>query len=557
MLRGIVNKVSARYGDVSIFNELSAEIPIGTKIAIVGPNGAGKTTLLSILAGEREPSFGGMDWIGRTPSISYYKQEAETEEPVDWTQSELLQNRSHWHVPKEVEYTHASGGERVKMRLTTTLAENREILLLDEPTNHLDAASVETLIQALQDREGTLLFVSHDRYFIDHLADLVFEIENGKLTVYEGNYTDYRKQKEHERIVHQKHYDEQQEHIAEIEGQIDRLDKWSAKGHAMSTKKGGRAMGAKEYYRKKVKKRNVQIKSKRTRLEAELKKSRVEMPIAETSVSFELEGLRKKGKRILELKDAGRAFGTNQVFKSASFTVQAGERLALLGPNGSGKTTLFRMLLGELDYDGDVWLSEGMTLGYLRQTAFDLPDELTMAEYFYSPSYEEQGFLRIQLTNLGFTAGQWQLPLGALSQGERLKVKLLDFIRRKTDVLLLDEPTNHLDLPSREELERTLETYPGTLLFASHDRYFTERMAGGLLLFENGTVRKVPYSLVEWEGREPSAPIPSSEQEKLRLETELQAVLGKLSLMTPGNPEYSKLDQLFFELSRQLRSLNS
>lgn len=553
MLRGIMNKVSAGYGDVHIFNELSAEIPQGAKIAIVGSNGAGKTTLLSILAGEREPSSGGMEWIGRAPSISYYQQEAETEEVVDWTQTELSQKRSQWHLPKEVEYAHASGGERVKLRLTATLAENRELLLLDEPTNHLDAESVERLIETLQVREDTLLFVSHDRYFIDRLADIVYEIENGKLTVYEGNYTEYRKQKEHELFVQQKHYDEQQQYIAEIEGQIEQLDKWSAKGHAMSTKRGG----AKEYYRKKVKKRNVQIRSKKTRLEAELRKNRVEAPAAETSVSFELEGLQKRGKRVLELKDAGKAFGKKPLFQHASFTVQAGERLALLGPNGSGKTTLFRMLLGELDYDGDVWLSEGMTLGYLRQSAFDLPDDQTMAQYFYSPSYEEQGLLRIQLTNLGFTADHWQLPLGALSQGERLKVKLLGFIRRKTDVLLLDEPTNHLDLPSREELERTLDTYPGTLLFASHDRYFTERMAGGLLIFEKGTVRKVPYSLVEWEGRNSAASIPSSAQEKLRLETELQAVLGKLSMLTSENPEYIRLDQRFLEITKQLRELNS
>ena len=493
-----------------------------------------------------------MEWIGRKPFISYYKQEAEVESAIDWSKQELFQQRSQWHVPQEIEYDYASGGERVKLRLTTALSENWDVLLLDEPTNHLDAASVDQLIQTLKEQEGTMLFVSHDRYFMDQLADVVFEIEHGKLTVYEGNYTDYQKQKKHERFVQQKHYDEQQQYIEEIEGQIDRLDKWSAKGHAESTKKGG----AKEYYRKKVKKRNVQIRSKKTRLEAELEKNRVDAPEEETSVSFELEGMRKKGKRILEVKAAGKVFNGKRLFQQASFTVQAGERLGLLGPNGSGKTTLFRMLLGEIDYDGDVWFSKGMTLGYLRQTAFDLPDEQTMAEYFYTPSYEEQGFLRTQLTNLGFKAEQWQLPLGALSQGERLKVKLLDFIRKKTDVLILDEPTNHLDLPSREELERTLETYPGTLLFASHDRYFMERMADGLLLFENESVRKVPYNLVEWENRITVPSVDSVEQEKLRLETELQAVLGELSTLSQGSPGYFELDRQFFELTRRLKILN-
>ena len=245
-----------------------------------------------------------------------------------------------------------------------------------------------------------------------------------------------------------------------------------------------------------------------------------------------------------------------KVINDFSFNVEEGEIVSIIGPNGSGKTTLFRMLLGEIDYDGDIWFSKGITLGYLRQTAFDLPDEQTMAEYFYSPSYEEQGFLRTQLTNLGFKAEQWQLPLGALSQGERLKVKLLDFIRRKTDVLILDEPTNHLDLPSREELERTLETYPGTLLFASHDRYFMERMADGLLLFENESVRKVPYNLVEWENRTSVPSVDSVEQEKLRLETELQAVLGELSMLSKGSSGYHELDQHFFKLTRQLKSLN-
>ncbi|GKV68596.1 nucleotide-binding protein ExpZ [Sporosarcina sp. NCCP-2716] len=555
MNRGIVNNVSAEYGDVTIFKGLSAEVKLNARIAVVGPNGAGKTTFLSMMAGDRKPSSGSFDWIGRPPSVAYYRQEAETEGAADWTQTERFHQYSRWHVPPGAAYAHASGGERVKLRLAAVLAEEAELLLLDEPTNHLDTGSTEQLVDTLQAYEGTIIFVSHDRYFIDQLANCIFELDHGKLTVYEGNYTEYRKQKEHQRYVQQKHYEEQQRHIEEVESQIERLDAWSATGHATSRKKGGRTMGAKEYYRKKVKKKDVQIRSKKRRLAAELEQDRIDAPEQEMAVSFDVEGGRGKGKRVLELTKAGKSYGSRVLFRNASFTVQTGERLALLGPNGCGKTTLFRMLLGETAYEGDVWLSEGMTIGYLRQTAFDLPDELTMAEYFETPSFEEQGAIRRRLTNLGFTAGHWQLKLGALSQGERLKVKLLDFIRRKTDVLLLDEPTNHLDLPSREELERTLATYPGTLLFASHDRYFTEQMADGLLLFGNRSIRKVPYSLAEWEDRIAETPVQNGEQNRLRLETELQAVLGKLSLLSAGSPDYAALDRQFNDLNRQLREL--
>ena len=168
-----------------------------------------------------------------------------------------------------------------------------------------------------------------------------------------------------------------------------------------------------------------------------------------------------------------------------------------------------------------------------------------MADYFHADTFHEQGLIRTNLTNLGFSKKHWELPLSALSQGERVKVKLMQFILEGTDVLLLDEPTNHLDLPSREELEKTLQTFPGTLLFASHDRYFTERMANGLLLFGDGTIRKVPMTYAEWQERKTMLQPEKREEERLRLETELQAVLGKLSMMKPTDKGYAELDRAF------------
>lgn len=305
----------------------------------------------------------------------------------------------------------------------------------------------------------------------------------------------------------------------------------------------------------KAKKRDVQIRSKQKRLEGELEKNRIDKPEDEIGVSFDVKGRKKKGKRVLELKGVRKVFDGQQLFANVSFTVQAGERIGLIGSNGAGKSTLFRMILGEETYDGDLWTTAGMTMGYLSQTVLDLPDNMTMAEYFYVDTFQERGLIRTNLMNLGFTKEHWHLPLSALSMGERVKVKLMQFILEGVDVLVLDEPTNHLDLPSREELEETLESFPGTLLFASHDRYFTDRMAGGLLVFDKGTIRKVPMTLAEWRERGVMVRPEEAAQERLRLETELQAVLGELSLMKPADKKYAELDRAFNELSRRLRGL--
>ncbi len=555
MLIGTLNKLSFAHGETVILDRLSADIPEGACIAIVGANGAGKTTLLSLFAGETMPTSGSIGWTGKAPSMTYFRQEQEDEGAADWGRAETHVYRKKWKVPEHAAYVSASGGERMKMRLAAALAEKSQLVLLDEPTNHLDSDSLEELIRIINEGERTYIIVSHDRHFIDQTADVVFEIEYGRLTMYKGNYSDYRDKKELDREIQRKHYEQQQRKIAEVEEQISELENWSAKAHAESTKKGGRTMGAKEYFRMKAKKRDVQIRSKRKRLEGELEKERIDKPEDEIAVSFDVKGRKKKGKRVLELKKVGKAYGEHNLFSNVSFTVQAGERIGLVGANGAGKSTLFRMVLGEEGCDGDLWKTAGMTIGYLSQTVLDLPEELTMAEYFYVDTFQERGMIRTNLMNLGFTKEHWNLPLAALSMGERVKVKLMQFILEGVDVLLVDEPTNHLDLPSREELEKTLESFPGTLLFASHDRYFTERMADGLLVFDKGTIQKVQMTLAEWQARGAVVQPEKTAQERLRLETELQAVLGRLSLMKPGDKKYAELDRVFNELSRQLRAL--
>lgn len=555
MLIGKLNQVTLAHGETVILDRVSVDIPEGACIAVVGANGAGKTTLLSLLTGELSPTSGAISWNGKAPSMTYFRQEQEKEGEPNWAREETGKYRSKWNIPAQANYQFASGGERMKMRLSSALAENSQLVLLDEPTNHLDSDSLEELMRLIQTGNSTYIIVSHDRYFIDEVADFVFEIEHGKLSVYEGNYSDYRQKKERNREIQLHQYKQQQRKIAQVEGQIEQLGEWSTKAHAESTKKGGRLMGAKEYFRMKAKKKDVQIRSKRTRLEAELEKERIDRPEDEIEVSFAVQGRKKKGRRVFELKDVNKNFGEQELFKNVSFTVQAGERIACIGSNGAGKSTLFRMILGEEGYEGGLWTTEGMKFGYLSQTVLDLPEEMTMAHYFHAETFETQGKIRINLANLGFTKEHWDLPLSALSMGERVKVKLMQFILEETDVLILDEPTNHLDLPSREELEKTLDTFQGTLLFASHDRYFTERMADGLLVFEAGTIRKMPMTYEEWKARGVAVQSDKKEDQKLRLETELQAVLGKLSLMKSSDKRYQALDEEFHTLTKRLKAL--
>ena len=554
MLLGRLEELTVVYGDVTIFEKVSADIPEGAVIALVGPNGAGKSTLMERISGSREPSSGRVRWHGKRPSVTYFRQE-EVAPDLSAETGEVLAERKKWRLSDEVAYNTASGGERMKLRLSAALAEPSRLVLLDEPTNHLDREALERLIGQISESRSTFIVVSHDRHFIDRVADRIWELDHGTLTEYEGNYTNYRNEKEAARAAQQKHYEQQQKKVARVEEQLSQLSDWSDRAHRESTKKGG----MKEYYRVKAKKKDIQIRSKRKRLEAELEKDGVEKPEEEASVTFDVKGGRRKGMRVFELRDVSKSFGKRTLFRDVRFTVLSGERLALLGPNGSGKTTLFRMLLGEEPHEGEIWRTGGMTVGVLSQSVLDLPLGKTMEAYFSAATFEQQGKLRTDLANLGFTAQHWTLPLSRLSMGERLKVKLMRFILEGTDVLLLDEPTNHLDLPSREELERTLGTFPGTLLFASHDRYFTGKLADGILVFAEGTVRKLPMTPAEWEekrsgeGKDRDGKV--MEEERLRLETERQAVLGKLSLLSPGDPDYAGLDTRFLELTREIRQL--
>lgn len=539
---GKLNKMTIRYLDRIIIEEANAVIHDQAKIAVIGANGSGKTSLLEAIA------KGGNDvqWIGKDPSIVFMEQEVRDLNAEKSDVDSKFGNRK-WEIPEDREKL--SGGEAMKLRLLRVLSRTADVYLLDEPTNHLDAESLELLAAEMEAIGGTVIFVSHDRHFIDEVATHIWEIEDNKLTVYEGNYSVSRQEKEHHRLTHERKYNKQQAKIKEVEGQMARLQSWSDKAHADSTKKDG----AKEYYRMKAKKKDVQIRSKRQKLATELEKDRIEEPKEEIQVSFELIDAAKKGRRVIEVKDTVISFGGRLLFDKVNFTIQHGERVGLLGRNGSGKSTLFKMILGTADFGGEVWLTEGMKIGYLSQDVFDLPEEKSPAELFQPESFKEAGQTRMLMDHLGFDKTHWEQKISDMSMGERVKLKLMEFMLSGCNVLLLDEPTNHLDLPSREELERALGSFGGTLLIATHDRYFMEKLSDKLLVFENKRLSKYEGNYTEWQNRDAV----SGQLELLQLERESQEVLGKLSFMKPGDKDYDSLDRRFKELIISIKSLKS
>jgi len=536
-----LQNISYEIMDQVIFENVTASVHQGDIIGIIGKNGSGKSTLLQLLENQLAPTTGEILWLQDNLDIVMVEQETETHSFTEMTSLEacLLEKMD---VPTH-DFSQLSGGEKLKARLARGFAQEAPLLLLDEPTNHLDQSSTELLRDLMMSYKGTIIFVSHDRYFLDKVAAKIWSIEHKRLIEHRGNYSSYMKAREQKRLTQQREFEKQQKKINQIEAQMNELTSWSNKAHAQSTKQEG----FKEYHRVKAKRLDSQVKSKRKRLENELEKTKVERLEPDYQVQFSLKATNKIGKRFLEVKNLCKSFNGVSLFQNANFTIQHGERIAIIGPNGSGKTTLLKVIMGQESAEGDVWVSPSADIGYLTQEVFDLPIEKTPAELFYKETFVERGKVQNLMKHLGFTAAQWTEPIQKMSMGERVKCKLMAYILEEKDVLIVDEPTNHLDLPSREQLEQTLSNYNGTLLVVSHDRYFLEKTTTIQLSILNGTINK--------QLKVDSVLVNDKEEERLKLETERQEVLGKLSFMTPKDKAYKELDNKFNELTKKIKEL--
>ena len=518
------NDLGKSFGARSVLKSVSFSVGDGEILCVVGRNGEGKTTLLRILSGELEPDQGDYQIVGKR-SFGYLPQDPpvlsgtvldemlssrrdildlerkmkalELEMAASNGTPDILEDYSRATARFESLGGYAleskakailaglgfsqgdfdktpdvlSGGERIRLALAKLLLREPDLLLMDEPTNHLDLAGIEWLEGFLSNYRGAAVVVSHDRYFIDRVADKVLELEDGEGKVCAGNYSAYVAQKEMERRTQEEAYRRQQELIARTKAFIQ---KWKA----TPTRKN------QAWSRQKM----------LDRLEL------VEAPKRERramGIRFDL--AQESGNEVLLLEDIKRAVPEAEsgdgaaeervLFRDFTWMVRKGDRVALIGPNGCGKTTLLKCILGEDDgFSGCVRFGQNVLTGYFSQGLDDLDDNASVLEEIKALGLANQE-ARDLLGRFLFSGEEAEKRVGLLSGGERSRLAMAKLVVGKANLLLLDEPTNHLDMASREALEGALRDFPGTIVFASHDRYFIDRLATHLWLFIEGRIR--------------------------------------------------------------------
>ncbi|MCA0985685.1 ribosomal protection-like ABC-F family protein [Guptibacillus algicola] len=566
-----VKGLQKSFGERKILSEVSFDIRKGEKIGLVGWNGAGKSTLVKILMNRVECDQGSVTMWPPNMKIGYLPQSSDNDLSID---SELLDNSrglmeksKQLGLPKDrwdgEDLHHLSGGEKLKLSLAKLWTNFPELLILDEPTNHLDMQGVNWLVEEVRTYSGAAVVISHDRYFLDETVSKIFELEDGKLDVYEGNYSSYRSEKLRRTEQDKRDYEKQQRKVEKIEKQISTLKDWSGKAHRQAGKQGSNAenrqMGLREFERAKAKKKDNQIKSKLKRLNLELSKHEVTKPKEEQSVSFQFESAQKRGKRILEAKGIKKQFGEHVLFDKSNFYIKHGDRIGLLGSNGAGKTTFIKLLLQkETLTRGSLWISESTKLAYLSQDISDLPGEKTPLEYLDLNHRQQETKARTLLANMGIEQEIFKRPISELSLGERTRIKLIHMFMMEYDLLILDEPTNHLDLPSREELEKALSTFSGTLLIVSHDRYLIEKLCTKLLVIDNGKINQVEMGIKDYEERKKKTFTRDEQhvtEELALIETKMTELLGKISYLSAGTEEYDRIDEELMKCMDRKRKL--
>lgn len=472
--------VEIKKSDLTLGGRLILEIPYLSiyqwdRIGIVGSNGQGKTSLLKLLAGELEPDNG---QVIRKSSFGFFQQTTGAIEGADYS---LL---SKWKVSKG-SCEGLSGGEETRQKLAHVLSDYQEGLILDEPTTHLDSEGIELLIEALSYYYGTLVVVSHDRYFLDQTITKIWEVANGHVKEYQGNYSAYHQQKEAESrsaLNAQKNYQKEkrrlEEAVAEKQAKAQKMSQVSDKQKKRRIKPS-RLGGSKQ---KDTAVKGIQKAAKG--IEKRMSQLAVAAPIiVESSINFrQKEGLKLHNKFPIMGESVTLVRGDKQLLKEADFQFALGEVIALQGPNGCGKSSLLAHILAK---DKGIIVSPKVVFGTFEQQAYRLTDSANLVTYLLRGTDYHESLVRAVLHQLDFSQNDLLKRVSDLSGGEKNRLLLGCLFLKESNVLILDEPTNFIDLRTSQALEGFIKGYPCTILLTSLDRYFVERVATQVWQFKD------------------------------------------------------------------------
>ncbi len=575
-----------------ILNGLTFQVDTGERVGLLGPNGCGKTTLLKILTGELSQDEGEvaiapgkrMGLISQIPvyPAGYTVEDVlntafaplhEMEEEMDRLTGEMgnggdqalmarydklsasfeagggyeqetnknkvCSGLSISAAMRQQLFDQLSGGEKTRVNLGRLILENTDILLLDEPTNHLDLRATQWLEEYLEKFKGTVLTVSHDRYFLDSVVDRIIEIKDGRAEFYSGNYSFYAVEKERRYEEQLRQYEKEQAKIDQLQKAADQLRIWAYSG-------------------------NDKIFKRAQSMEKRIERMRTtDRPRRERKMEVRFGERQFKGDEVLSIKGLSKSFGEKKLFEDLSLEVEGGERIGLIGDNGTGKSTLVKIILGEEQPDsGKLRLGPTVKVGYLPQHVhFNHPERSVLDTMLYDLDCTAQS-ARNRLAAFKFKGEDVFKPVSALSGGEQSRLRLCMLMDEKINLLILDEPTNHLDIQSREWIEEAVEDYTGNLLFVSHDRYFIDRFATRIWSMEDGGIVDFRGTYQEYlafrqkqkapQKEPPKAAEPKKEKPKRpggtkNLEKEVAA----------AERAVAKAEEEMFDLSQQIQAASS
>lgn len=512
MIEISLNKINKSYGFNNVLNNLSFDVKTNERVALIGSNGCGKTTTLKIIMGIESYDSGKIS-IRKESKIGYLTQMPPKEddnvsaksvylrgvqELIDLENkiSDFVENmssnekdiklldklqeefrisggyslkekiekiRNGFKITNELldrEYNKLSGGEKTLINLASIILSNPDILLLDEPTNHLDIDTLEWFEEYLSSYNGTVVIISHDRYFLDRTVNKIIEIENGNANIYHGNYSYYLKESEKRLMIEFQNYKNQQKEIKALKEAIERYKVWGAKSDNPM------------FFRR--------AKAIETRLE---KMEVIEKPKTKSELRINLNVEDRTSNRVMVISNLDLKIGNKELLRNSHMEVYYKERVCLMGKNGAGKTTLIKNILNNTH--DNIKLGTNIKIGYIPQEIRFDNEDLTIYEHMRKIFVGSESELRSKLNQFYFTADNIDKKVKNLSGGEKVRLKLLELILKNANFLILDEPTNHIDIDTREILEESLLAYDGTILFISHDRYFINKIATKIVMIEN------------------------------------------------------------------------